>query len=220
MAATGGVTSRCKGPISSVRFGRLRIVGPVSAIGRPSVMPHGRPSAQHHQPNLGCACGPAQGRRSLAPDFYPVRQPRLTVSMPSGRSTRCLTESLLDWRSRPPRLLSFRSSRPCWTDFDSPETEEREEICAYCERVMSCWESNDQTGCSTGGCTGFDPNDKTHKRSLLKRGGASERCEIDDIRSSAQRIPGTANSLRETPSQRRPSTTAIKESSSIWTASK
>jgi hypothetical protein len=43
--------------------------------------------------------------------------------------------------------------------FDSPETEEREEVCAYCERVMSLLGMERSDGLLNRWLYGFDPDD-------------------------------------------------------------
>lgn len=48
--------------------------------------------------------------------------------------------------------------------YDSPETEEREEICEYCERVMSMLGIERSDGLLNRWLYGFDPDDRLGKK--------------------------------------------------------
>lgn len=95
-----------------------------------------------------------------AHDFYPgapTEADRLDAERTVKEMLDRIAAGLPKWPSKTFVLSEFQAMLD---GFDSPETEEREEICGYCQRVMSVLGIERSDGLLNRWLYGFDPIDK------------------------------------------------------------
>lgn len=94
-----------------------------------------------------------------AHDFYPGAPDEAARREAEETVNRMLDRIVAGLPKSPSKVFVLSEFQIMLDGFDSPETEEREEICAYCERVMSVLGIERSDGLLNRWLYGFDPND-------------------------------------------------------------
>jgi hypothetical protein len=94
-----------------------------------------------------------------AHDFYPGAVNEVDRVEAEETVNKMLDRVVVGLPTKPRKAFVLAEFQTMLDSYDSPETEEREEICAYCERVMSVLGIERSDGLLNRWLYGFDPDD-------------------------------------------------------------
>jgi hypothetical protein len=94
-----------------------------------------------------------------AHDFYPGATNEADRLEAEATVNKMLDRIVVGLPKKPRKAFVLAEFQTMLDSYQSPETEEREEICRYCERVMSVLGIERSDGLLNRWLFGFDPND-------------------------------------------------------------